>query len=294
MKRIFIVLLSTFLLFGCYNEEKEADKSLEEIVKEYNDKNYEGAIRLSDNFEQNFPKYKYKVEDIKEKIKEKEDEDRDFRDIYVYEEYKEWEIVIRKIDDFNTKFPNSDKKTNLLALKLTAQEELEKTKIEKKEDNIEPKIDEIRINYTGILNVRELNEDLTLKDTYRINLWKKNNFSKELLGSKIQYLDSHSIYYSRHKNGVDEYMTIIYNPENTSAKGHWKGTILEIDVSVTNINGGKKVTFKDLEKLLNKVIKYNTDKKQNQLIKQTLKTLKETDKIYILDFPEEKGIHIIF
>ena len=27
MKRIFIVLLSTFLLFGCYNEEKEADKS---------------------------------------------------------------------------------------------------------------------------------------------------------------------------------------------------------------------------------------------------------------------------
>lgn len=294
MKKIFIVLLSTFLLFGCYNEEKEADKSLEEIVKEYNDKNYEGAIRLSDNFEQNFPKYKYKVEDIKEKIKEKEDEDRDFRDIYVYEEYKEWEIVIRKIDDFNTKFPNSDKKTNLLALKLKAQEELEKTKIEKKEDNIEPKIDEIRINYTGILNVRELNEDLTLKDTYRINLWKKNNFSKELLGSKIQYLDSHSIYYSRHKNGVDEYMTIIYNPENTSTKGHWKGTILEIDVSVTNINGGKKVTFKDLEKLLNKVIKYNTDKKQNQLIKQTLKTLKETDKIYIVDLPEEKGIHIIF
>lgn len=147
------------------------------------------------------------------------------------------------------------------------------------------------------LNVKALNEDLMINQNYTQNSWGITSFKASQVGKKVKYIGSYGIYFSCENEGIKEYLNIIYAPINNSPKGHLKGEILSINMSVNNLlNEEKAISFKDLNNIVNTVIKYNTDKKQNDILKKILKNPKNNlkENILIENFENSKGIIIDF
>lgn len=130
------------------------------------------------------------------------------------------------------------------------------------------------------LNVRKLNEELTLKKPFNIDQW--SNYGKEWV-----------IYYGYMNKGVYKIMSITYVASDSSSKGHWKGEPKSITISVTDMRT-MKVGFNQLNEMANIFMKYNSDSKQNQALKNALKNRKDTDKATFFAVPEQKEITLKF
>lgn len=147
------------------------------------------------------------------------------------------------------------------------------------------------------LDVKALNEDLMLKQGYNQTSWSKQNNPDALIKAKPKYKDSYFIEYTRtNENGSVEDMAIIYAPADTSAKGHWKGEVLSVTLGTHQVQLNGTASFKNLNNLANAFMKYNTDKKQNTIMREAVKSHKDSAKnrVMVTDFGTEKGISISY
>lgn len=146
----------------------------------------------------------------------------------------------------------------------------------------------------GELNVRKLNEELTLNNSFRIVSWDKTSFNSSNVGSNTKYIDSWFITYRKVNNGIEQHMAITYKPSNNSSKGHWQGEVLDIDLSVNNLLGGGKISFKSLNEMSKNFIKYNNNKKQNNILQSSINTPKDKNGVMIINLPTQKGVMVSF
>ena len=127
--------------------------------------------------------------------------------------------------------------------------------------------------------------------------WGQSNIPEAILEARPEYRGSWTVSYMRRdENGVEEHLFITYAPVDSSGKGHWSGKILDADISVVDLMSGKPVTFKRMGNMINMLTRFNSDKKQNNIIKQAYKNRKSdlAKNIMVSDSPNAKSINITF
>lgn len=147
------------------------------------------------------------------------------------------------------------------------------------------------------LDVKALNEDLMLKQGYDQISWSKQNNPEALIKAKPKYKDSYFIQYAKTNNrGIVEEMTIIYAPENNSGRGHWRGEVLSVTLDTYHVRLGGEASFKDLNNLSKAFMRYNSDKKQNTIMREAVKSHKDSAKnrVMVTNLELEKGISISY